>query len=266
MLKKGTNLGILFLTVIILSACGDFQKLLKSTDNESKYEKALAYYEKADFYKALMLFEQLNTIYKGTEKAEKLNYYLAYCYYQQGDYLMASYYFKNYARSFPNTDRAEECLFMNAYCYYLDSPKYSLDQGNTLEAIKELQLFINSYPKSQRVNQANELMDELRAKLELKNFDIAMLYYKMEQYESAITSFGNILKDFPDSKHREEILYYTLEAYYNYALNSINEKKNDRFTKAIESYNVLMVQYPGSEFVDDANTIYRKTLREVDNL
>lgn len=249
-----------------LTSCGDFQKLLKSTDNEKKYEKAIEYYEEGDYYKSLMLLEQLNTIYRGTEKAEKLNYYLAYCYYEQGDYLMASYYFKNYAKSFPNTDRAEECLFMNAFCYYKSSPKYSLDQSNTREAMKEFQLFINQYPDSDRVVKANELIDQLRAKLEYKNFEIAMLYFKMRNYEAAITTFENILKDFPDSEHKEEIIYYTLESYFNYALNSILEKKKDRFDKAMESYNVLVLKYPESEFIEDANDLVKKTRKELENL
>jgi outer membrane protein assembly factor BamD len=265
MFRKSLFLVFILLTIIFQS-CGDFQKLIKSTDNEKKYDKAIEYYEDGDYYKALMLLEQLNTIYRGTEKAEKLNYYLAYCYYEQGDYLMASYYFKNYARSFPNTDRAEECLFMNAYCYYLDSPKYSLDQSNTIQAMTEFQLFINQYPDSERVEKANTLIDELRDKLELKNFEIAMLYYKMRNYEAAITTFENILKDFPDSQHKEEIIFYSLDAYFNYAINSISEKKKERFDKAMESYNVLLLKYPESDFVDQAQNIYKKTQKELENL
>lgn len=265
MLRKSIFIVFVLFSFTIIS-CGDYQKLLKSTDNEVKYEKAIEYYEEGDYYKSLMLLEQLNTIYRGTEKAEKLNYYLAYCYYEQGDYLMASYYFKNYARSFPNTDRAEECLFLNAYCYYKSSAKYSLDQSNTREAMKEFQLFINQYPDSERVEKANNLIDELRAKLEYKNFEIAMLYFKMRNYEAAITTFENILKDFPDSEHQEEIIYYTLESYFNYALNSIQGKKKDRFDKAMESYNVLVMKFPESEFIEDANILVRKTKKELENL
>ncbi len=265
MFKKSLIISSVISFFIIVS-CGSYQKLLKSTDNELKYEKAIEYYEEGDFYKALSLFEQLNMIYRGTDRAEKLTYYLAYCYYNQGDYILASYYFKRYAQSFPKTDRAEECLFMNAYCYYMDSPKYSLDQTNTYEAIKELQLFINQYPDSERVEKANELMDKLRVKLEKKAFEIAVLYYKMQDYQAAITSFKNLMRDFPDTVHKEEILLYIIKSHYNYAVNSIEEKKEERLGNVVEAYESFVYNFPDSEHIKEANKFFENTLEEIEEL
>ncbi len=257
---------LLIIPLIAVLSCSNYQKVVKSADNEYKFEKAVEYFEKGDFYRSLMLFEQLNMIYRGTGKAQELTYYLAYCYYEQQDYLLASYYFKRYAKSYPNADRAEECLFMNAYCYYLDSPKFSLDQSNTYEALTELQLFVDQFPQSDRVEQANELIDELRAKLEQKNFEIAELYYKMQDYQAAITSLENILKDFPDSQHKEQILYYILKSYYNYAQNSIKDKQKDRFVLAVESFNTLIITYPETEFLKDAHQVHRKSKEALEEL
>jgi outer membrane protein assembly factor BamD len=116
---KNISFTILVIALTVLTSCSNYQKLLKSTDSELKYDKAIEYYEKGDYYRAMQLFEQLNMIYRGTNKAESLNYYMAYCYYYQEEYIMAAYYFKRYAQSFPNTDRAEECLFMSAYSQFL---------------------------------------------------------------------------------------------------------------------------------------------------
>lgn len=265
MLKKSYVIFSIMALLVVVS-CGKYQKLLKSTDNEMKYDKAIEFYEEGDFYKALSLFEQLNMVYRGTDKAEKLTYYLAYCYYNQGDYILASYYFKRYAQSFPQTDRAEECLFMNAYCFYMDSPKYSLDQSNTYEAIKELQLFINQYPSSERVEKANELMDQLRAKLEKKAYEIAVLYYKMKDYQAAITSFMNIMRDFPDTSHKEEILLYIIKSHYNYAVNSIDEKKEERLANAVEAYESFVYNFPESNYIEEVNKFYENTLEEIEKL
>src|ERR1700741_1405461 len=135
---------LVFLVVIgclLMVACGKFHRLQKSTDTEKKYTAAVEYYEKGDYYRALALFEELISIYKGTKKAEKIYYYYAYCYYNQDDHVMAGYHFENFAKTFPNSDKAEECQFMNAYCYYKDSPGPTLDQENTHKAVRELQLF-----------------------------------------------------------------------------------------------------------------------------
>ncbi|MCF8235543.1 MAG: outer membrane protein assembly factor BamD [Bacteroidales bacterium] len=262
MFKKAFYIMMVLLLAVVVSSCSKYQQLLKSTDNELKYEKAIEYFEQGDYYKSLMLLQQLNAVYRGTNKAEKLTYYMAYCYYEQKDYILASYYFKRYAQNFPRTDRAEECLYMNAYCYYLDSPRYSLDQSNTFTAIKELQLFINQYPDSERVDKANELMDDLRDKLEEKAFEIAELYYKMGDYQAAITSFKNILKDFPDAEYKEEVMLYILKAYYDYAINSIKEKKEERLADAVQAFETFVYNFPESEYLDEAGK-YHKNTRQV---
>ncbi len=133
---------------LILFGCSDYQKLLKSSDYELKYTKAIEYYEDDDYFRALSLLEELITIYKGTKKAEDIYYYYCYCHYNQDNYVLAGYHYKNFARTYPNSKRKEECLYQSAYCHYLNSPIPSLDQSYTHKAINELQLFINKFPDS----------------------------------------------------------------------------------------------------------------------
>lgn len=128
---KKTRIILLLFVAIALVSCSKHQKLLKSSDNEMKYEKAVEYYEKGDYYRALQVFEQLIPVYRGTSKAEQLYYYYAYSYYYEREYIMASYYFKRFTINFPTSEFAEETAFLVAYCKYLDSPNYSLDRSDT---------------------------------------------------------------------------------------------------------------------------------------
>ena len=125
---------------VALSSCSNYQKLLKSTDYETKYTEAVKYYYAQDYYRAYPLFEELITIFKGKTKAEKTYYFYAYCQYGLGEYELSAFHFDNFVRTFPNSEYAEECMYMNAYCYYVDSPGYSLDQTNTAKAINELMM------------------------------------------------------------------------------------------------------------------------------
>ncbi len=262
MAKKLFLLTILF-TALVVSSCSKYQKLLKNPDNDLKYSKAIEYYDKGDFSRAQQLFDQILSFYRGTEKAEKISYYNAYCYYRQRDYILAGYYFSNFTTSFPQSQFAEECAFMSAYCNYLDSPVSSLDQTNTRAAISSLQLFINQYPNSQRIDQCNQLIDELRAKLEKKAFDIAMLYYRMDDYKAAIISLNNLLKEYPDTKEREKVLFSLLDAKYNYAVKSIPEKKQERLETAMEAYRILALEFPSGAFASQANTIHKSLQKEM---
>jgi len=243
MIRKSI-LPLLIFSLLVLASC-------------SKYQQAIKLYEKKDYYRALQLFDQLNAFFKGTEKAERIAYYYAYCYYNQNDFLMGSYYFKRFATNYPKSPYAEECAYMAAYCNYEESPRSSLDQSSTYDAIKELQLFINMYPTSEKVSKANTLIDELRAKLEKKAYDIGMLYYKMYDYKAAIQTFKNVIKDFPDTPHREDLLYYILKSNYKYATNSIATKRKERFTATIESYDDLLSSYPKTIYLKEAHSMQK---------
>ncbi len=264
MIKKLLIPVVIFL-LFSISSCSKYQKLLKSTDNEVKYETAMDLYEKKDYTRSLELFDLLQAAYRGTNKGEEISYRMAYCYYNLKDYTVASFYFKKHAQTYPTSARAEECMFMNAYCYYLDSPRPSLDQSNTYLAIKELQAFADQYPKSERVSESNKLIDDLRAKLEEKDYNIALLYFRMRDYQAAITSFQNLLKRFPDTDRGEEVFQNMVLANYEYAEKSIPEKQRERYEAAVESYNNLRFQYPESQYIKALEPIHEKARKKIVN-
>jgi outer membrane protein assembly factor BamD len=154
---------------------------------------------------------------------------------------------------------------MSAYCKSLNSPRYSLDQTNTVEAINELQLFIDVFPNSERVDDCIEIIKSLRSKLERKAFEIAKLYLKMDYYLAAITSFNNLLKRFPGTKYREQSLFYLTESYYYYALNSIESKQKERFLETVEAYDLFVSVYPESNFVKQADNYYKNSRKFLEN-
>lgn len=250
--------GIFYLLVtglLVLSfSCQNYTKLLKSANNDLKYETGIDLYEKGDFTRALQFFDLLRSINRGTEKGEKLTYYTANCYFQLKNYEIASYYYKQYQQMYPRGSHSEEAAYLSAYCQYLSSPPSSLDQTNTHTALTELQMFIDKYPKSDKVPEANQLMDKLRHKLETKDYNIAMLYYKMQDYQAAITAFEDLLDDYPDTDYRESILYYTTKAYYEYAEKSILKKKKERYEKTVEAYNNLKYLFPESKHLKEVES------------
>jgi outer membrane protein assembly factor BamD len=264
MIRKPAVLLLVILSTVLMS-CSNYQKLLKSSDNELKYNKALEYYEKEDYLKAQQLFEQITAYFKGTDKAEKIAFYNAQCYYKQKDYILGGYYFRTFATNFSTSSFAEEALYLSAYCNYLESPRSSLDQSSTKDAISSMQLFINQYPKSDRIPECNKIIDELRGKLEKKEIDIALLYYKMSDYKASIVSLTNVLKDYPDSKSKELVLYSLLQAKYEYAINSVYDKRGDRMRDAADAYDELIAGFPNGEYSERAHTLRKNITKELAN-
>ena len=259
----------IFLSIMILMlmvSCSKYQKILKSTDLNFKFEKAVMYYEKEDFNRALPLLEELSTAFRGSAKAEEVNYYYAYCHYSLGEYLLASYLFDTYAKTYPNGKHTEECQYITAYCFYLESPIYKLDSKNTYKAINQLQLFTNLYPKSERVEQCNNLIDELREKLAKKAFFNAKQYVITEYHKSAIIALQNVLIDFPGSKYEQEIYFLIVESSFQLAKNSISTKKQERLENTIDAFHEFIEKYPESQFLKQAKNIEQKTLKLIETI
>ena len=262
--KGGFSLVSLIALFVLLSSCSNYQRLLKSTNNDMKYESAVKYYEKKDYARAEPLFEQLLTINKGTSKYEMTYYYYAYCYFGEGDYEEGSFYFDGFVNTFPSSKFAEECTFMSAFCFYMGSPSSSLDQTNTRKAMDRLQIFANKYPKSTKVDQCNQLIDLLREKLQKKDYNNAKLYYKMSDYRASSVCFKNIVKTYPDTKYKEECLFLVVKSYYLWASNSIENKKEERYKSCIESYTTFIDNCPNSKYIKEAESYYDNSLKQLD--
>ncbi|MFP4091111.1 MAG: outer membrane protein assembly factor BamD [Cyclobacteriaceae bacterium] len=249
--------------LLILTSCSDFRKIQKSSDWQVKYDAAMEYYKKKDYYRAIVLLEEVLPIIRGTKTAEEAQFYYAYAHYYDNKYILSAHYFKNFYDTYNRSKYATEALFMHAYSLYLQSPIHSLDPTSTLEAIDAMQLFINKYAYSEYKDRAEQILDELRGKLELKAYNAALLYYKLERYEAAIIAFDNFSKEFPDSELNEALSYWKVAAQFRLAEQSIQTKQQERYYTAIEYYQAFIDKYPESNFVREAESIYEICLNKI---
>jgi outer membrane protein assembly factor BamD len=198
-----------------------------------------------------------------TKEGEEALYKYAYSYFYMKDYILAGYYFRKYVEDYPKGKYAEESQFMSAHCYYLDAPKYKLDQSATITALQEFELFITKYPNSQKINECNEYIDMLRDNLELKSYENAKIYYDIGYYGAAGIAFQNSIREFPDTKYKEDIYYYILLSNYKYAKNSIISKQIERYEKTISSYKKLIEKFPQSKYLKEIETIFKISQKEI---
>lgn len=254
MLKK---LTLLVLIGASLTSCNKmYNQAMKSTDKDEIYTIANQLYNEGKLSHAIELYERISTSFVGTEKAAEIAYNTAEANFKDKSYRLAGHLFKNFAGSYPMDPRAEEALYLSAYSYYQDSPKYNLDQTSTYSAINELQGFINSYPESAHVVDANNYISELRKKLELKSFDIAKVYYKTMKYKAAGIAFDNMIDEYPDSQLREEAMMYSLRSKVELAINfSRLESKDLRLQEARTQYRQFVKYYPETKFKSEADKL-----------
>lgn len=252
-----------FLVYISLLACVaaascnmELRQIEKSKDYEAKLAYADKLYEKKKYATAQQLYESLFQVYKGTDKYEPIYYNYCYCSYKLKDYVQAGFYFKNYLDNFPNSPRAVEMDYMQAYCYYKQSPKIPLDQANTQKAIAAMQTFINNYPTSDKISEANLVIELCRRKLEQKEYNNAELYYNLGYYKAAAICFKSLMRNYPDSDRGDGYKFMAIKSYYEYAKNSIFDKQKERFDDVVTEYLDFADHYPNSQLKGDAARFY----------
>lgn len=255
---------ILFIILVLGAGCSSkFRKIEKNPDWRVKYEGALNYYNKKDYYKASVLFEQILPIVRGLPEGEKVQFYMAYCQYYQKLYLLASEQFKTFYETYGRSQLAEEARFMYAYSLYVSSPNSNLDQSSSIEAMAAMQQFLNRYQNSKFKDKAIEAIVTIQEKLEKKGFENARLYYKMRSYKAAIVALTNFQKNFPDSRYLDEAQFLIVSAQYKMAEKSIYSKQEERYKEVVEFYKELIDKYPDSPFLRDAEKFYSDSLEKL---
>ena len=258
------NLLILLLTVLCCTSCGEYNKLLKSTDYEYQYEAAKTYFAKGQYTRAITLLNSLINIFKGTDKAEESLYMLGMSYYNEEDYQTAAQTFIQYYNVYPRGIYAELARFHAGKALYLDTPEPRLDQSGTYSAIQQLQLFMEYFPESSRKDEAQNMIFTLQDKLVMKEYLSAKLYYNLgnymgNNYQACVITAQNALKDYPYTNLREDLSILILRAKYELAVYSVEDKKLERYREAVDEYYAFMNEFPDSKYAKEANRIFNES-------
>lgn len=255
---------------VLLASCGEYNKILKSTDYELKYSYAKKYFNAKQYAKSATILDELVTIFKGTAYAEESLYLLAQSYYGQKDYQTASQYFETYYTTYPKGEYTELARFYSGYGLYLDSPDPRLDQSQTYKAIEQLQLYLEYYPQSERAQEAQNILFDLQEKLAYKELLATRLYYNLgtylgNNYLSSVITAQNALKNYPYSKYREEFMYLMIRSKYELSLVSVEEKLQGRYRDVVDEYYNYMNEYPEGKYVKQVKKFYDYASKRINN-
>lgn len=255
-IKKYIIIGLV--TAGLLSSCGEYQKVLKSPDASAKYAMAEQLYKEGKYKKAIRLFDQFSSSYAGKPQGERVLYMFADAYYKTKQYSFATYQFERFQKLYPKSEKVIEAAFLEAKALYLEAPRYSVDQTFTNKALEKLQFFLDRYSHSEYANEANVMTLDLLTRLQKKEFEIAKQYDLIRDYQAAIKSLDNFLANNPGSVFKEEALFVRLHSAYEWAINSVEHKKQERLNIAKEAYETLIKSYPETQYKKEADKMLEK--------
>ena len=255
--------------VLGTSCKSEFERVRTSGDPAVMLGRADTYFAEEDYLKAQTLYELVISSFRGKQEAEQIAFNYAYTYYYLEQYILGAYYFKNFSDTYGASRYKEEAEFMNAYSNYKMSPTFRLDQSYSLKAIDAFQEFVNQHPASERVGECNRLIDEMRLKLEIKDYEAAVLYFDIQQYQAAIRSFENLLIEFPDTRRAEEIRYMTARSAFLLAQRSFVEKQEERYLDVVKRADAFLARHQNGDYASDVQKMLsdsQKRLKQLDNV
>ncbi len=256
---------------IAFSSCGEYQALQKSKDFEYKYETAKSYFVEGKYKKACTILGDLIALLKGTAWGEESLYLLSMSEFCAKNYETSGNYFKKYYQSYPKGTFVEQAYYYSGLSLYNQTPEPRLDQTSTINALAEIQGFLDLYPTTSMKYACQEMVFALQDKLVDKECLSAQLYYNLGSYVGNCTSGGsnyqacvitaqNALKDYPYAAQykRERLSFLILSSKYKLAIESVEDKRIERFRDAIDEYYAFVNDYPESKYTKDAKEMFEK--------
>ncbi|KEO74936.1 outer membrane protein assembly factor BamD [Anditalea andensis] len=271
-MRKVSLYILVLMLAVSVSSCGKFYKLEKSTNWDQLYTAANEYYVKGDYNKAIILYDKVLPVIRGSERSELAEFNYAYSHFRIKRYIEAAGYFKTFYDTYNRSPMAEEAFFMHAYALYMDSPDFNLDQRSSRDAVNAIQMFINRFPESDSYERAMTMIDDLQRRFEEKAYQESKMYYRLtdglfpgEFYRACIVNFQNFAKNYPDSKYNEELAYKLVEVSAAYAERSVFNKKEERLNQSIGFAETFSRRFPDSSYTGKVTNMGNQSRAELTN-
>ena len=229
-------------------SCSSTEDLVIQGAGQTFHDGMQMFHDK-DYVKARNQFDIVVRQYPASVYADSAQFYLAETYYNQEEYVTAAYEYGNVYKSYPSSRLAPDARFMIAKCYAAQTPRVQLDQQGTTKANDAFQTFIDYYPQSSLVPEAEKQIMELRNRLAEKYYETAELYTTMGYYRAAVVYYDLILEQYHDSdyadkaaigkvkvlvkRHKDGEAKTALEKFYNSFPNSNLREDADRLARTL---------------------------------
>ncbi len=260
--------------LMLFASCGNYNKVLKSTDVDYKYTAAKEYYAKGEYNRAATVLQMIVTSLKGTEYGQESLYLLGMSHFYAENYEAATAVLRKFYQTYPKGQYTEDARFYAGMALMAEIPEPKLDQSATYEAITEFQNFVEVFPNSEKREQAMAHIYYMEDLLVEKEYLSAKLYYDLgdyfgnctnggSNYQACVVTAENAIRSYPYTTLREKFAILILKAKFELAEKSIDEKKVERYHNAIDEYYGFTNEYPESTFMKEATKLFEKAKKYV---
>lgn len=219
-----------FFIMLFLFGCSKKITIERLTAEE-EFKKAYSLFENKKYKKAIDYFQSFFNNHHGSQYIDDAQFYISESYYRMKDYENAVTEFNFLINNFPGSDFLEMAYLRKAQSLEKLSPITQRDQDLAKKAVEAYDLFILRFPNSDSIERAYAGKKRLIEKLNIKELQIAKLYYRMGKYNSAIIYLNEIISK--DNELKDEALLSLGDCYLKL---KEKEKAKEIFLKVSEKY------------------------------
>jgi outer membrane protein assembly factor BamD len=126
----------------------------------------------------------------------------------QANDILAIGVYRDFLTVYPSHPKADFAQFQVAEAYFRQRNSPDRDQTDTIHALEEYHRLLDTYPQTQHGEEARGRIAELRNSLARAEFLAGYFYQRTrEACRSAIPRYEGILKEYPDYKDVDEVLF-----------------------------------------------------------
>lgn len=181
-------------------------------DCRERVEEAIARYEKGRYNDVKTKLDEVRYQCGGHSVIDTVLYYLGMAHLRSKQALEAKGHFERLVQHYPNSVFAQEALFRIGHASYQESNPYNRDQTETRQAIRELRVFLETYPEGSLADSARVYLDKCNDKLAHKQFSSARFYHRIDEYEAAVVYYRTLIEEFPHSAYVGQSKLYMAQA------------------------------------------------------
>lgn len=117
---------------------------------------------------------------------------------KQHQWIEAVKAYQELIRRYPKSDLADDAQFQIGYAHMMASRAADYDQTATNHAITGFQDYITKFPKSEKIEQAKENIQQLKQEQARGLMTIAEFYDREKKYDAALVYYNSIVQKFPE--------------------------------------------------------------------
>ena len=159
--------------------------------------------------------------------------------------LLGANEFREFLTFYPTHPRADYAQLQLARTFVEQMLAPERDQAATRDAIKELEIFLQRFPNSKLLPEAQKLYRDAKDRLSEANYRVGFYYFRVKWYPGAVERFKEILKTDAEYTHRDAVYYHLGEALYRSAGATDAAKK----AEALPYFERLVKEFEKSDYL-----------------